>query len=937
MDLNQSDVNNDNLSLISNNTFTNSNSSNNSVNSNNDNNNNNLSIDIDSDSNIIESTSDSNYYAVGDMAINNSEDELGNNNNNNNINININNNNNMSGNNSYINDGINSGAMGYENEYTIENNSDKIGNYSDGTYSQNDLLNLEDRIADDDDDVDDDGDSECDDDESTLDLISDVKKQADFAINSAREEIDFLIGHLRMKEGQIIEAIKGVRDHLILNSQIIDLRKVTPATWPEIAVRYKKFGEEDSVLPSNEEITIDIFKLSNLSEARGSGNILRFVIEDEEDEEEEDEEEEEVAGDVFERHVNSADDMMILGGGEVDSEEESEEESDHIGEDNEVDVDLGVDLDDGRQYSESSFNGNYNNDDILTDNNEGEEEEEGESFDDIDNENVNNDDENSIVMSEDDNDISDDDSNVLNNEDTVMSDIDVMSDEDNDISDEDIVLSDEDNENEAEIGDEEREIMDAERDSHRSSEDDIGEENRIDIEKESEVGEDNIDDEGDDGARSSIEVESADQIDEIAVRNSDSQGDIRGSDDDDDDDNVSRIDDSDAYGSSLEPHFSESDVSLNVQISREFLDSDGNHNEHRSSNQRQNSGLDTISMDTILSTNTLEGEDSDYADDQRPYPMYTFSEHFSSPRGMTVDPVRRRLFVADNNKKSVVVFNISKKKIEYQCHLHWEAKWNFPQDVTADWEDSRIYVSDGSRIIIYDSSNDDFNIVAILEEVDDATDTDDNDNIDKDVTKTKASLGLNMILGIAVDTLKKQIYVAEYLKSEIHVYNILGGKFELNSTFGHLGTERDMFRYPLGLCIDSDHGLLFVSDSDNHRIQVFSLPSYHNGDDSIKCVNVIGKRGDKPLEFNTPVDSVYDRNTRRLYVTDSSNNRVSIFEHDDNVDEGLDGHFTLVETLGRLGSENDHFNRPQGIAIDTVTGRIFVADPVNKRVCVWAV
>ena len=85
---------------------------------------------------------------------------------------------------------------------------------------------------------------------------------------------------------------------------------------------------------------------------------------------------------------------------------------------------------------------------------------------------------------------------------------------------------------------------------------------------------------------------------------------------------------------------------------------------------------------------------------------------------------------------------------------------------------------------------------------------------------------------------------------------------------GKKGSGSGEFRHPVGLAFDS-LGRLFVSDRNNHRIQVFTSKG--------NFIGSFGSMGTEPGRFTKPADLDFDQNDR-LYVVDKGNRRVQVFE-----------------------------------------------------------
>ena len=82
-------------------------------------------------------------------------------------------------------------------------------------------------------------------------------------------------------------------------------------------------------------------------------------------------------------------------------------------------------------------------------------------------------------------------------------------------------------------------------------------------------------------------------------------------------------------------------------------------------------------------------------------------------------------------------------------------------------------------------------------------------------------------------------------------------------------------------------------------------------------------RATEPGLFSLPTNVAVDRDGN-VYVTDTLNNRVEIFDADGN----------FISTFGKNGDGPGYFARPKGIAIDT-DGHIWVVDAMQQRVQVF--
>jgi DNA-binding beta-propeller fold protein YncE len=162
---------------------------------------------------------------------------------------------------------------------------------------------------------------------------------------------------------------------------------------------------------------------------------------------------------------------------------------------------------------------------------------------------------------------------------------------------------------------------------------------------------------------------------------------------------------------------------------------------------------------------------------------------------------------------------------------------------------------------------------------------------------------------LGVTFIGETLYVTDVTKGK-HRIMILTSMGEQLMAFGAEGKDPGQFWFPNDVVADSK-GRLYVSDSNNGRLQVFDA----NG----RLLYGIG-------DLNLPRGMMIDAD--RLYVVDAVAQAVRVYDV-----SGEKAEFLL--SFGDFGLGDGQFNYPNDIAVDA-TGRIYVADRANNRVQVWS-
>ena len=162
--------------------------------------------------------------------------------------------------------------------------------------------------------------------------------------------------------------------------------------------------------------------------------------------------------------------------------------------------------------------------------------------------------------------------------------------------------------------------------------------------------------------------------------------------------------------------------------------------------------------------------------------------------------------------------------------------------------------------------------------------------------------------GIAVDT-SGNVLVADTNNSRIEKFSAKG---TFLSILGTKGSGQGQLGAPNGIAVDRA-GNIYVADAANHRVEKLASDGK----------SVAEWKGPEPGFYGPrriaigPDDSIY--------VVDQGHNRIAKFS--------VDGEVLAV--WGAAGNGDGQFSDPTSVAVDPAANKVYVADPINKRIQVF--
>lgn len=293
------------------------------------------------------------------------------------------------------------------------------------------------------------------------------------------------------------------------------------------------------------------------------------------------------------------------------------------------------------------------------------------------------------------------------------------------------------------------------------------------------------------------------------------------------------------------------------------------------------------------------------------------------PDVLEYDTVHSRLFVSDGLNSRVLVFDFSNGVItngqtaayalgSFVPELPSQNSLNAPNGLAYDEHNDRLYVADTlhSRVLVFDvrpngsspqtlcgytstGIENSMNASCVLGAPDFATV---NDGSLMDASRLYYPIGLFFdkntdLLYATNDTFSIRIFDTTTLSNGQAAVHVLGWSdfttLHHDPTTGvsaNTSPSRSTLDDPRGMMMDTENAILYVSDTNHHRVVGYDVSSITDGEDAISVIGTSdftsttsGQSGGQ-TSFNLPQWSVWDPLNRIQYIVDALNNRVMLFK-----------------------------------------------------------
>lgn len=260
--------------------------------------------------------------------------------------------------------------------------------------------------------------------------------------------------------------------------------------------------------------------------------------------------------------------------------------------------------------------------------------------------------------------------------------------------------------------------------------------------------------------------------------------------------------------------------------------------------------LQTRALVTTLGTTGVIGSDA---------------AHFFLPQGVAFDSTHDRILVADSENERVQVFNAATLAFEQTIGVTGtqetdDTGFDLPTDVAYDPAHDQILVVDqnNDRVQVFNGTT--FAFVATIGQT------------------GVSALGPGVFsfpAGIDIDTVNNHVLIADQDNNQVQI--LTTGTFdfvaEIGDGGGVPGSGNTEFNQPNGVAFDKATQHILVSDFNNDRVQIFDAASF-------ALLGTIGQAavpGTGNASLNGPASTAVDPASGDIYVVDSVNQRVQVF------------------------------------------------------------
>jgi tripartite motif-containing protein 71 len=282
----------------------------------------------------------------------------------------------------------------------------------------------------------------------------------------------------------------------------------------------------------------------------------------------------------------------------------------------------------------------------------------------------------------------------------------------------------------------------------------------------------------------------------------------------------------------------------------------------------------------------------------------SFGSMFNSPSGITLNHQTGNIIISENHR--IQVFSPSGEFLfSFGSSGYGEGQFMYPESVICDRT---------GRIFVCDCGNDRIQIFSPFGEF-----------LSSFGSSGDREGQFHSPNGIAYDNNRGNIIISD---SENHRIQVFSPSGEFLFSFGSFGEEEGEFNYPAGLACDHT-GNIFVCDNGNNRIQVFSPFG--------EFISSFGITGTEEGQFYSPENITIDSSSGNIVVSDTLNHRIQVFRIEPMAPIGLQSKFSsefkFLFSFGSFGEEGQ-FRFPREVMVNH-DGDYVVCDSYNDQILIF--
>ena len=148
---------------------------------------------------------------------------------------------------------------------------------------------------------------------------------------------------------------------------------------------------------------------------------------------------------------------------------------------------------------------------------------------------------------------------------------------------------------------------------------------------------------------------------------------------------------------------------------------------------------------------------------------------------------------------------------------------------------------------------------------------------------------------------------------------------------GSKGKKSLQFKYPKSIFFDEKNEIILISDYFNNRIQIINSINF-------EFINFIDNNGEGSNEnqFWYPQGININQNNQNIFICDSQNNRIKIYENfsSSNSNSSKIKFLNLFNFYLNQKNEKINFNNPNQIEIDYLNDQILISNRLNNEILI---